>query len=58
MLSYAEIRAILFSLQKHYEEREGTKANMDMEFLSSSKWILRDVNRKVIEKIKRKHGRN
>jgi hypothetical protein len=57
MLTYAEIRAVLLSLERRYEERASEAGQMD-DSLSNSKWVLRDVNREVIKKFKKKYGGN
>ena len=55
MLTYAEIRDILVSLDHHYR---GRNPKFDKEFIDNSKWVIRDVNREVVKKIKKKYGGN
>ena len=55
MLTYAEIRDILVSLDRHYH---GRNPEFDKEFIDNSKWVIRDVNKEVVRKIKKKYGGN
>ena len=54
MLTYAEIREILLSLDRHYQ---GTDPKFNKEFVDNSKWVIRDINIAVVKKIKQKYDR-
>jgi len=54
MLTYAEIRDILLSLESHYQGRD---PKFSKDFVNDAKWVLRDVNKEAIKKIKQKYGR-
>ena len=55
MLTYAEIRDILVSLDRRYRGRD---PEFHKEFIDNSKWVIRDVNKEVVKKIKKKYGGN
>jgi hypothetical protein len=57
MLTHREIQDILVSLERHYTKTyEGNPQDQLNPIVA--KWILRDVNREVIKKIKQKYDGN
>ena len=57
MLTHREIQQILLSLEEHYTKiYQGNPQDQLNPIIA--KWVLRDVNKEVIKKIKQKYGRS
>jgi len=57
MLTYREIQDILLSLEDGYVKQYKGNPQYALNPVTA-KWVLRDVNKRVIKKIKQKYGGN
>ena len=57
MLTHREIQEVLISLERQYI-KSYNKHSQDELNPTVAKWVLRDVNRAVIKKIKKKYDRS
>ena len=57
MLTHREIQDILISLEEEYVNKHKGHPQVALDPMIA-KWVLRDVNKQVIKKIKEKYGGN